>query len=113
MANIGAIIGLVFQIMGGVPNLIEALKKVVEFLGWCRDQWHRTEATYPDGSVAAKAVKRTDAKKLNFDKAVGEKVLEMFDVTATPLQLEKLRGLVDGAENPKWKTREFRGGKKP
>ena len=114
------IIGLIFTIMGGAPGLIENLKQVVEFLKWASDQWHVGEASFPSRSVVKQGhlktqgqEKMTQMKKLAFDAAAEKKIEEVFKVTATPLQLERLRTLVDKRENPKWKAREFRGGKKP
>jgi hypothetical protein len=95
-----------------MPDLIPAMKSIVEFLKWAIELFKSNDEKLkiPSTSGPEAKAKVTEIKKASFDNAVMVKLEETFGIKATPLQVEKIRDVIDKVANPK---RKFEGGQKP
>lgn len=110
--NIGTIISLVFTLLTKMPDLIPAVKSIIEFLKWAIDTFKGLDEklSIPKTSNSEAKAKVTEIKKASFDNAVMSKLESTFGIKATPQQVEKIRDVIDKVANPK---RKFEGGRKP
>jgi hypothetical protein len=95
-----------------MPELIPAFKAIVEFFKWAIDLFKSNDQKLkvPASSGPEVKAKVTEMKKASFDNAVMVKLEQTFGIKATPLQVEKIREVIDKVANPK---RKFEGGRKP
>lgn len=114
------IIKLIISILQMASDLKPAILQIVEFIKWCIGQFKTTEQNFPSREGAASLTPKNDAlsklteiKKASFDNGVATKFISTFGVELTKPQIEAIRGTIDRAVNPKYKLRQWEGGKKP
>jgi len=110
--KIGTIIALVFTLLTKMPDLIPAVKSIVEFFKWAIDLFKSNDLKLKVPAESGPEVKARvqEMKKASFDNAVMVKLEQTFGIKATPSQVEKIRDTIDKVANPK---RKFEGGRKP
>ena len=113
--NFASIVKLIFTILMKAPDLLPVIKGLVEFIKWCIDQFKTIDEKFavPATVGVEQKAKITEIKKASVDNAVLSKLETTYGLKATPVQAQKIREVIDKAVNPKYRTREFRGGRKP